>query len=440
MSKPAVAIVGRPNVGKSTLFNRLVGTRTAIVENNPGVTRDRLYADGTWLDRSFHVIDTGGIEIGDQPLLVQIRAQAEIAVEEADVILFVVDGKSGLTEADREVAEIIRKSKKPIVLAVNKADNEKMKDSVYEFYSLGVGDPFPISSAHGIGVGDLLDEVVRHFPIPAAVDEDEEVIRFALIGRPNVGKSSLVNAILGRERVIVSDLAGTTRDAIDTPFTRDGQKYVIVDTAGIRRRGKIYEKTEKYSVLRAQRAIEQSDVVLVLIDGEEGVIEQDKKIAGLAHDAGCGLMIVVNKWDAVNKNEKTMEQFRRKIRDEFQFIEYAPILFLSALTGQRLQHLLPMIRRVAENHTLRIQTSLLNDCIMDTVAMSPPPSDKGRRLKIYYATQVAVGPPTFVLFVNDPELLHFSYLRHLDNRLRETFGFVGTPIRLFARKKNERKG
>lgn len=437
MSKPTVAIVGRPNVGKSTIFNRIVGGRTAIVEDRPGVTRDRLYGNGTWLNYEFHVIDTGGIDISDEPLLTQMRTQAEIAIEESDVILFIVDGQSGLNEADEEVARLLRRSRKPVVLAVNKLDNIRQRDQKYEFYSLGLGDPYSISGAHGLGIGDLLDQVVKNFPGDGEEKEDENAIRFTLIGRPNVGKSSLVNAILGRERVIVSDLAGTTRDAIDTPFSRDGQTYVIVDTAGIRRRGKIYEKTEKYSVLRALHAIEESDVVLILIDGKEGIIEQDKKIAGMAHDAGRAAIIVVNKWDAVDKEDKTMDRFRKKIRDEFQFINYAPVVFLSALTRQRLPQLLPMIQQVAENHSLRVQTSLLNDCIMDTVAMTPPPSDKGRRLKIYYGAQVAVKPPVFVLFVNDPDLLHFSYARHIENQIRETFGFAGTPIKILPRKKNE---
>ncbi|RYL93218.1 ribosome biogenesis GTPase Der [Sporolactobacillus sp. Y61] len=438
MSKPTVAIVGRPNVGKSTIFNRIVGVRTAIVEDHPGVTRDRLYGNGTWLNDEFHVIDTGGIEISNEPLLTQIRAQVEIAIDESDVILFVVDGQTGLTDADKEVAHILRRSRKPVVLAVNKLDDYKKRNQMYEFYSLGLGDPLAISGAHGIGIGDMLDKVAEKFPDRDRDEQSEDIIKFAVIGRPNVGKSSLVNAILGKERVIVSDIAGTTRDAIDTPFTRDGQNYVIVDTAGIRRRGRIYEKTEKYSVLRAHRSIEESDVVLLLIDGEEGIIEQDKKIAGYAHDAGRAMIIIVNKWDAVKKDSKTMNTFRKKIRDEFQFIDYAPILFLSALTGSRLPQLLPMICTVAENHSLRIQTSLLNDCIMDTVAMTPPPSDKGKRLKIYYGAQVAVRPPAFVLFVNDPDLLHFSYVRHLKNRFRDTFGFIGTPIRILSRKKNEK--
>ncbi|MCO7127044.1 ribosome biogenesis GTPase Der [Sporolactobacillus shoreicorticis] len=438
MSKPTIAIVGRPNVGKSTLFNRIVGGRMAIVEDKPGVTRDRLYGNGSWLTHEFHVIDTGGIELGDEPLLAQMRAQAEIAVDESDVILFLVDGRTGLTDADEAVAQLLRRSKKPVVLGVNKLDNFKQKELMYEFYSVGLGDPYAISCAHGQGIGDLLDAVIEKFPQSEPDSEEDGAIRFALIGRPNVGKSSLVNTILGKERVIVSDIAGTTRDAIDTPFTRDGQNFVIVDTAGIRRRGRVYEKTEKYSVLRAQRSIEESDVVLVLINGEEGIIEQDKKIAGYAHDAGRAIVIVVNKWDAVEKDGKTMDKFKRKIREQFQFIDYAPIVFLSALTGSRVDQILPVIEQVAENHSLRVQTSLLNDCIMDTLAMTPPPSDKGKRLKIYYGTQVAVRPPVFVLFVNDPELLHFSYVRHIENRLRETFGFIGTPIKLLSRKKNEK--
>lgn len=436
MSKPTVAIVGRPNVGKSTIFNRIVGSRAAIVEDMPGVTRDRLYGNGTWLNYEFHVIDTGGIEISDEPLLTEMRAQAEIAMDESDVILFLVDGKTGLTDADEQVADLLRRSKKPVVLGVNKIDNYTRRNEIYEFYSLGLGDPQGVSGAHGTGLGDLLDKVVANFPPQDDDETDDGAIRFALIGRPNVGKSSLVNQILGRERVIVSDIAGTTRDAIDTPFSRDGQDYIIVDTAGIRRRGKVYEKTEKYSVLRAQRSIEEADVILFLINGAEGILEQDKKIAGYAHEAGRAIVIVVNKWDAVQKETRTMDQFTKKIRENFQFISYAPIVYLSALTGSRTNQLLPGIQQVAENHSLRIQTSLLNDCIMDAVAMTPPPSDKGKRLKIFYVTQVAVKPPAFVLFVNDPELMHFSYVRYLENRIRETFGFIGTPIKLITRKKN----
>ncbi|MBM7645308.1 GTP-binding protein [Scopulibacillus daqui] len=438
MAKPVVAIVGRPNVGKSTIFNRIVGERVAIVEDIPGVTRDRIYGAGEWLNHHFNIIDTGGIELGDEPLLVQMREQAHIAIDEADVILFIVDGKDGLTGADEEVASLLYRSKKPVVLGVNKIDDFKQEMNLYDFYSLGFGEPIAISGAHGRGLGDLLDEVVAHFPKNKEDDYDETTIKFSIIGRPNVGKSSLVNAILGKDRVIVSDIAGTTRDAVDTPFTREGQNYVIIDTAGIRKRGKVYEKTEKYSVLRAQKAIEGSDVVLVVINGEEGIIEQDKKIAGYAHQAGRAIIIIVNKWDIVKKDNKTMENFKRKIRDHFQFLDYAPIVFLSALTKQRLHHLLPMIRTVSENHSLRVQTSLLNDVIMDATAMTPPPSDKGKRLKIYYATQVGVKPPTFVLFVNDPELLHFSYERYLENKIRDTFGFVGTPIKILTRKKHDK--
>ncbi|MFT8362373.1 MAG: ribosome biogenesis GTPase Der [Sporolactobacillus sp.] len=436
MPKSTVAIVGRPNVGKSTIFNRIVGSRTAIVEDMPGVTRDRLYGNGTWLNYEFHVIDTGGIEISDEPLLVEMRAQAEIAVDESDVILFLVDGKSGLTEADQQVADLLRRSQKPVVVGVNKIDNYERRNDSYEFYSLGLGDPVCVSGAHGTGLGDLLDRVVALFPPQDTESGDDGAIRFALIGRPNVGKSSLVNKILGRERVIVSDIAGTTRDAIDTPFSRDGQDYIIVDTAGIRRRGRVYEKTEKYSVLRAQRSVEEADVVLFLIDGEEGIVEQDKKIVGYAEQAGRAIVIVVNKWDAVKKDTRTMDQFTKKIREQFQFISYAPIVYLSAKTGSRTAQLLPVIQQVAENHALRVQTSLLNDCIMDAVAMTPPPSDKGKRLKIAYATQVAVKPPSFVLFVNNLELMHFSYSRYLENRIRDTFGFIGTPIRIITRKKN----
>lgn len=433
MVKPVVAIVGRPNVGKSTIFNRIVGERISIVEDVPGVTRDRIYSSGEWLTKTFNLIDTGGIEIGDEPLLVQMRQQAEIAIEEADVIIFMVNGREGITSADEEVAKLLFRSKKPIVLAVNKIDNYEMKDQMYEFYSLGCGEPFPISGSHGLGLGDLLDEVVKHFPDKNDEEYDESVIQFCLIGRPNVGKSSLVNAILGEERVIVSDIEGTTRDAIDTKLMRDGQEYVIIDTAGMRKKGKVYENLEKYSVLRALKAMERSDVVLVVLDGERGIIEQDKKIAGYAHEAGRAVVIVVNKWDAVEKDEKTMKEFEQKIRDHFQFLDYAPIVFLSAKTKKRTHTLLPMINVAAESHNMRVQTNILNDVIMDAVAMNPTPTDRGTRLKIYYVTQVAVKPPTFVIFVNDPELLHFSYARFLENRIREAFEFTGTPIKLIAR-------
>ncbi|MCR8634446.1 MULTISPECIES: ribosome biogenesis GTPase Der [Paenibacillus] len=438
MARPVVAIVGRPNVGKSTIFNRIIGDRLAIVEDMPGVTRDRLYGIGEWLEHQFSVIDTGGIEIdGDDAMLKSIRVQAELAIEEADVIIFMVDGKGGITSSDSEVAELLFRSKKPIVLAVNKIDNIKRQDDIYEFYSLGFGTPFGISGSHGTGIGDLLDEVVQHFPETSDDEYGEDVTRIALIGRPNVGKSSLVNTILGEDRVIVSDVAGTTRDAIDTPFEKDGQKFVVIDTAGMRKRGKVYENTEKYSVMRAMKAIERADVVLVLINGEEGIIEQDKHIAGYAHEAGKAAIFVVNKWDVVDKDEKTMQVFTQKIRDHFLFMSYAPILFLSAKTKQRVHKLLPVVNQVAEQHALRIQTHVLNDVISDAVAINPPPTDKGRRLRINYATQVAVKPPTIVLFVNDPELMHFSYERYLENKVRAAFGFVGTPLRIFTRKKSD---
>ncbi|AYC29378.1 ribosome biogenesis GTPase Der [Paenisporosarcina cavernae] len=433
MSKPVVAIVGRPNVGKSTIFNRIVGERISIVEDIPGVTRDRIYSSADWLTHEFNIIDTGGIEIGDEPFLEQIRSQAEIAIEEADVIIFLVNGRESVTTADEQVAKILYKTKKPIVLAVNKIDNPDMREMIYDFYSLGFGEPFPISGSHGLGLGDLLDEVAKNFP-----QEDEEVypddvIKFSLIGRPNAGKSSLVNSFLGNDRVIVSEVAGTTRDAIDSPYEYDGQPYVIIDTAGMRKRGKIYESTEKYSVLRALRAIERSDVVLVVLNGEEGIQEQDKKIAGYAHEAGKAVIIVVNKWDAVEKDEKTMNEYTKRIREHFLFLDYAPILFVSAKTKQRVHQILPVINRVSENHSMRVQSSLLNEVIEDAVARNPAPSDKGRRLRIYYATQVAIKPPTFVVFVNDPELMHFSYERFLENRIRESFDFEGTPIRIITR-------
>ncbi|WP_240413890.1 ribosome biogenesis GTPase Der [Paenibacillus periandrae] len=438
MARPIVAIVGRPNVGKSTIFNRIVGDRLAIVEDMPGVTRDRLYGVGEWLDHNFSVIDTGGIEIdGDSELLKSVRAQAELAIEESDVIVFMVDGKAGITAADSEVAELLFRAKKPIVLAVNKIDNIKRQDDIYEFYSLGFGTPYGISGSHGTGLGDLLDAVVENFPEDNEEEYGEDVIRVALIGRPNVGKSSLVNAILGEDRVIVSDVAGTTRDAIDTPFERDGQKYVIIDTAGMRKRGKVYENTEKYSVMRAMKAIERADVALVLINGEEGIIEQDKHVAGYAHEAGKAAIFVVNKWDMVEKDEKTMKEFTQKIRDHFLFMTYAPIVFLSAKTKSRLHKLLPVVVQVAEQHALRIQTHILNDVISDAVAINPPPTDKGKRLRINYATQVSVKPPTIIVFVNEPEMMHFSYERYLENKIRAAFGFVGTPMRLFSRKKSD---
>lgn len=436
MAKATVAIVGRPNVGKSTIFNRIVGERMAIVEDIPGITRDRIYARAEWLDHSFFVIDTGGIDfsVADQ-MINQVKHQAELAIDEADVILFVVDGKTGITGPDQEVARMLFRSQKPVVLAVNKIDNPKQLQEAYEFYSLGFSEPIAVSGVHGLGIGDLLDEVVKHFPEDTEEEYDEEVIRVALIGRPNVGKSSLVNAVLGEERVIVSEVAGTTRDAIDTPFEMNDQKFVLIDTAGMRKRGKVYEATEKYSVLRALSAIERADVVLVVLDGKQGIIEQDKKIAGYAHKAGRGVIIVVNKWDIVEKDDKTMNRFTQEIRSHFKFLDYAPILFVSAKTKQRVAQVLPKVVDVAEKHAMRVSTSLLNDVISDAVAISPPPSDKGRRLKVNYASQVSVKPPTFVVFVNNPELMHFSYLRYLENKIRESFVFEGAPIRIFVRQK-----
>ena len=433
MAKPVVAIVGRPNVGKSTIFNRIVGERISIVEDIPGITRDRIYSSAEWLAHDFNIIDTGGIEIGDEPFLEQIRQQAEIAIDEADVIIFMTNGREGVTSADEQVAKILFRSSKPIVLAVNKVDNPDMKNQIYDFYSLGFGEPYPISGSHGLGLGDMLDAVTKSFKPQDEVKYGDDVIKFSLIGRPNVGKSSLVNALLGEDRVIVSDIAGTTRDAIDSPYKYDSREYVIIDTAGMRKKGKVYETTEKYSVLLALRAIERSDVVLVVIDAEEGIIDQDKKIAGYAHDAGRAVIMVVNKWDAVDKDDKTMDRFEKKLRDHFQFLDYAPVVFLSALTKKRIHTLLPVINMASENHSMRVQSSILNEVVMDAVAMNPTPTDHGKRLKIFYATQVAIKPPTFVVFVNEPELMHFSYERFLENRIREAFGFEGTPIRLIAR-------
>lgn len=433
MAKPTVAIVGRPNVGKSTIFNRIVGERISIVEDISGVTRDRIYSSADWLTHEFNIIDTGGIELGDEPFLEQIRLQAEIAMEEADVIIFLVNGREGLTDADEHVAKILYRTNRPVVLAVNKIDNPDMREMIYDFYALGFGDPYPISGSHGLGLGDLLDAVAEKFPKHDEEQKEDDVIYFSLIGRPNVGKSSLVNALLGEERVIVSDVAGTTRDAIDTPYVYEGQKYKIIDTAGMRKKGKVYESTEKYSVLRALKAIDRSDVVLIVINGEEGIREQDKRIAGYAEEAGKGVLFVVNKWDAIEKDNHTMNEFTAKIRDNFMFLDYAPISYVSAKTKQRVNSLFESIKLIDENHAKRIQSSVLNEVVEDAVARNATPTDKGKRLRIYYATQVAVKPPTFIIFVNDPELMHFSYERFLQNRLREAFGFEGTPIRLITR-------
>ncbi|PTG20252.1 ribosome biogenesis GTPase Der [Staphylococcus chromogenes] len=436
MTKPVVAIVGRPNVGKSTIFNRIVGERVSIVEDTPGVTRDRIYSSGDWLTHEFNIIDTGGIEIGDAPFQTQIRAQAELAIEEADVIIFMVNVREGLTQSDEMVAQILYKSKKPVVLAVNKIDNPEMRNDIYDFYALGFGEPYPLSGSHGLGLGDLLDAVASHFKDIVDDDYDDDTIRLSLIGRPNVGKSSLVNAILGEERVIVSNVAGTTRDAIDTEYTFDDQKYVLIDTAGMRKKGKVYESTEKYSVLRALKAIERSNVVLVVIDAETGIIEQDKRVAGYAHEEGKAIVIVVNKWDTVEKDSKTMKKFMDDIRQNFQFLDYAQIAFVSAKESARLQTLFPLINEASENHKKRVQSSTLNEVITDAISMNPTPTDKGRRLNVFYATQVAIEPPTFVVFVNDVELLHFSYKRYLENQIRHAFGFEGTPVHIIARKRN----
>lgn len=434
MSMPTVALVGRPNVGKSTIFNRLVGERLSIVEDYPGVTRDRIYATGKWLGREFRVIDTGGIDMIDEPLMDQVRYQADIAMEEADVIVFLTSMQEGLTDVDEAIAHRLHRTNKPVVLAVNKADNPEMRQMVYDFYALGHGDPYPISGSHGTGLGDLLDAVVSHFPTDLSEAEEEDVIKFCFIGRPNVGKSSLVNAILKEERVIVSNIEGTTREAVDTHFTdEEGTRYTMIDTAGIRKRGKVYENTEKYSVLRAMSAIERSDIVCLVLDAETGIREQDKKVAGYAYEAGKGMVILVNKWDAVDKSDKLFETFTKEIRAHFQYLTFAPILFVSAHTGQRLNKLPELLKTIYDNRHRRIQSSVLNDVLMDAVAMNPTPTDKGRRLKIYYLTQVAVNPPTFVAFVNDVELMHFSYERFLENQLRQSFYFEGTPIKLITR-------
>ena len=436
LANPIVAVVGRPNVGKSTLFNRIAGERISIVEDTPGVTRDRIYAHAEWLGKHFSMIDTGGIEISDQPLLTQIRQQAEVAIDEADVIILVADVENGVTDADEQVARILYRSNKPVVLAVNKVDNPERRSDIYDYYSLGLGEPYAVSSVHGIGMGDLLDAVIKEFPDNAANDEDDS-IHFSFIGRPNVGKSSLVNAILGENRVIVSNVAGTTRDAINTQFeTADGQKFTMVDTAGIRKKGKIYENTERYSLMRSMRAIDDSDVVLVVLNAEEGIRELDKHIAGYAHEAGCGVIIVVNKWDTLKeKDHRTMTDFTNLIRQEFQYLSYAPIIFVSAKTKQRLNQLPGLIEEVYQHHRQRIQSAVLNDVLMDAIVANPTPTQNGRRLRVYYGTQVATEPPTFVIFVNDPELMHFSYERYLENQIRKAFDFSGTPIHLIKRQR-----
>ncbi|WP_154886736.1 ribosome biogenesis GTPase Der [Longibaculum muris] len=435
MRKGIVAIVGRANVGKSTIFNRIVGERVSIVEDIPGVTRDRIYANASWLTREFRLIDTGGIELANASFTEQIKMQAQIAIEEADVIIFVVSGREGVTREDEFVARMLQKSNKPIILAVNKIDDQAFKDSIYDFYSLGIGDPIAVSGSHGIGIGDILDEIVQLLP-QVEEEKEEDVIRFSIIGRPNVGKSSLTNAILGEDRVIVSDVEGTTRDAIDTAFEKDGQKYCVVDTAGMRKKGKIYESVEKYSILRALTAVEKSDVVLVVIDGDRGIIEQDKHVAGNAHEAGKAVILVVNKWDLVAKDSKTMQKMENELREQFKYLDYAPIVFVSAKENKRVDLLLPMIQEVYANSRKRVSTSVLNDVLIDAQTMNPTTTFNGGRLKIYYANQVSICPPTFVLFTNDPQYLHFSYKRYLENRLRDAFGFEGTPIHIICRKRD----
>ena len=440
MSKPVVAIVGRPNVGKSTLFNALAGEMISIVKDTPGVTRDRIYADVTWLDKEFTMIDTGGIEPDSKDIILsQMREQAQIAIDTADVIIFITDVKQGLVDADSKVADMLRRSGKPVVLVVNKVDNfDKYMADVYEFYNLGIGDPVPPSAASRLGLGDMLDIVAENFPEGSAQAEDDDRPRVAIVGKPNVGKSSIINKLLGENRVIVSDIAGTTRDAIDTEILHNGKEYIFIDTAGLRRKNKIKEELERYSIIRTVTAVERADVVLMVIDATEGVTEQDAKIAGIAHERGKGVIIVVNKWDAIEKNDRTMREYESDIRQVLSYMPYAEIMYVSAATGQRLNRLYDMIDMVIENQTLRIATGVLNEIMTEAVAMQQPPSDKGKRLKLYYITQVAVKPPTFVIFVNDKELMHFSYTRYLENKIREAFGFRGTSLKFFIRERKEK--
>ncbi len=440
MSKPVVAIVGRPNVGKSTLFNALAGGMISIVKDTPGVTRDRIYAEVSWLDREFTLVDTGGIEPESKDIILsQMREQAQIAIDTADVIIFLTDVRQGLVDADSKVADMLRRSAKPVLLVVNKVDSfEKFMPDVYEFYNLGIGEPLPVSSASRLGLGDMLDEVIKYFPQRAKSEEEDERPRVAIIGKPNVGKSSIINKLLGEQRVIVSDIAGTTRDAIDTDIVYNGKEYVFIDTAGLRRKSRIKEELERYSIIRAVSAVERADVVLMVIDAVEGVTEQDAKIAGIAHERGKGIIIVVNKWDAIEKNDKTMREYENEVRRVLSFMPYAEIMYVSAQTGQRLVKLYDMIDMVLENQTLRVATGVLNEIMTEAVAMQQPPSDKGKRLKLYYITQVSVKPPTFVIFVNDKELMHFSYTRYLENKIREAFGFRGTSLRFFIRERKEK--
>ena len=440
MSKPIVAIVGRPNVGKSTLFNALAGQKISIVKDTPGVTRDRIYADIDWLNYNFTMIDTGGIEPDSSDIiLAQMREQAQIAIDTADVIIFMTDVKQGLIDADAKVADMLRRSQKPVVLVVNKVDNfNKMMADVYEFYNLGIGDPVPISASQRSGLGDMLDKVVEHFKSLALEEDEDDRPKVAIVGKPNVGKSSIINKLTGESRVIVSNIAGTTRDAIDTDVKWNGKEYVFIDTAGIRRKSKVKEDIERYSVIRTVTAVERADVVVIVIDATEGVTEQDAKIAGIAHENGKGIIIAVNKWDAIEKNDKTVYEYTNKVRQILSFMQYAEIMFISAKTGQRLPKLFDMIDMVIENHTMRIETGVVNEIMAEAVAMQQPPSDKGKRLRLYYITQVSVKPPTFVIFVNDKELMHFSYTRYIENRIREAFGFRGTPLRFIIRERKEK--
>ena len=438
MSKPVVAIVGRPNVGKSTLFNALAGERISIVQDTPGVTRDRIYAEVSWLDHNFTMIDTGGIEPDSNDIILsQMREQAQIAIDTADVIIFITDVHQGLVDSDAKVADMLRRSQKPVVLCVNKVDSfKKMEADVYEFYNLGIGDPIPVSASNHQGVGDLLEAVSDHFKKDGSESDDDDRPRIAIVGRPNVGKSSIVNRLVGEKRVIVSDIAGTTRDAIDTPLKRNGREYILIDTAGLRRKSKIHEDLERYSIIRTVTAVERADVVVMVIDAAEGVAEQDAKIAGIAHDRGKGIIVAVNKWDAIEKNDKTIYEHTKKIRDTLSFMPYAEMVFISAVTGQRMNKMFELIDMVRENQTLRVATGVLNEIMTEAVAMQQPPSDKGKRLRLYYMTQVAVKPPTFVIFVNDKELMHFSYVRYLENKIRESFGFRGTALRFIIRERS----
>lgn len=440
MSKPIVAIVGRPNVGKSTLFNALAGQKISIVKDTPGVTRDRIYADIDWLNYNFTMIDTGGIEPDSSDIiLAQMREQAQIAIDTADVIIFMTDVKQGLIDADAKVADMLRRSQKPVVLVVNKVDNfNKMMADVYEFYNLGIGDPVPISASQRSGIGDMLDKVVEHFKSLDLEEDEDDRPKVAIVGKPNVGKSSIINKLTGESRVIVSNIAGTTRDAIDTDVKWNGKEYVFIDTAGIRRKSKVKEDIERYSVIRTVTAVERADVVVIVIDATEGITEQDAKIAGIAHENGKGIIIAVNKWDAIEKNDKTVYEYTNKVRQILSFMQYAEIMFISAKTGQRLPKLFDMIDMVIENHTMRIETGVVNEIMAEAVAMQQPPSDKGKRLRLYYITQVSVKPPTFVIFVNDKELMHFSYTRYIENRIREAFGFRGTPLRFIIRERKEK--